>query len=450
MTAVMEPPTAQLAPATPDTVTDLVELYTERRERLVRFGAKLGGGRDQGEDAVQEAITALLSGPRQVLEGGVAPAAFLTNTVKYQALAESKRRGRQVPAGDTIDWQLDAAPPADDLDTLAACMGDPATVDAVDAALAQLPGRQATAIRLRMLTTPPVKVAEIARQLGVTSRRVYEYLTAGMAALAEMRVELPEEGPEPAPVAARSNSFSTVEELTATLNLEHPGEWLGPVPAHETLRRVHGSCSAKRAALAQQAHNAPLTPPMRIRAGSGPDSRAAADAELVATLDREFPGQRVTIAEAEQTLRRIHTTCSLGRARQARTQHNAKLPAPEGVSTDTPSTKSSSEPTGAEIKKASPTVGTAVIAAPATCTVVTPVVAEVWLMGAKPPISCLLVNTDETTGTRDLAAVSMPGAQREITGQLIGEGYRPDGPWVDIDPSGPEAMRKFQRKAEQR
>src|SRR5258705_14007 len=66
------------------------------------------------------------------------------------------------------------------------------------------------------------------------------------------------------------------------------------------------------------------------------------------------------------------------------------------------------------------------------------------LMGPKPPISCLLVHTDETTGSRDLAAVSMPGAQREITGQLIGEGYRPDGPWVDIDPAAPEAMRKFQ------
>lgn len=431
MTAVMEPPTARLNPETPDTVTDLVELYRGRRQQLVGYASKFAGGRDQAEDAVQEAFVKLLTNPEQVRNA----AAFVTAQARYRGQDESVHRGRQVPAGDAVDWQPDTAPPAEDLDTLPACMGDPAVVKAVDAALAKLPERQARAIRMRLLEGK--KVSEIAPVLGVDKTTVYTDLSIGLETLRRMDVPIPgEEGDEPEPATGKA----TMAQLVATLDAEHPGEWINSAKAEETLRHVYGVCSAARAARAQQVHNAPLTAPMRVRAGSGPAARAAADAELVVTLGREFPGRTVTIDEAEKTLRHIHGSCSLGRARQARTQHNAKVaePAkPKAVKAParTPAKKVTPEESPAVRSDVKDDITTSAQGAPT--------VAEVWLLGARPPISCLLVHTDETTGSRDLAAVSMGGAQREITGQLIGEGYRPDGPWLDIDPAAPEAMRKW-------
>lgn len=426
MTAVMEPRTVRLDPETPDTVTDLVELYRERRDRLVRYATPIAGGRDQAEDAVQEAFLNLVRNPtaKRVTAG------LVTTLTKVRALDESVHRGKQVPAGDAVDWQPDTAPPAEDLDTLSACMGDPAVVKAVDAALAKLPERQARAIRMRLLDGK--KVSEIAPVLGVDKTTVYTDLSIGLETLRRMNVPIPgEEGDEPEPTTGKA----TMAQLVATLDAKHPGEWINSAKAEETLRHVYGVCSAARAARAQQVHNAPLTAPMRVRVSKGPEARAAADAELVATLAREFPGRTVTIDEAETTLRREHGSCSLGRARQARTLHNAKVAEPAKP-------KAVKAPARTPAKKATPEVPPAPPAAASG-----PTVAEVWLLGARPPISCLLVHTDETTANRDLAAVSMPGAQREITGQLIGDGYRPDGPWVDVDPAGPEAMRKFQAGA---
>ncbi|MGI5236456.1 hypothetical protein [Dactylosporangium sp. CA-139066] len=191
---------------------------------------------------------------------------------------------------------------------------------------------------------------------------------------------------------------------------------------------------------------------------------------LVDVLAKEFGGRRVSAKGAEELLRATLGACSRARAIEARDAHNSNLDAalaksltkpletqggpnldpldevagrshcrPEGVPTDTPSTKPPADPELAPVVDEAPSAGE-VVESP----VVVPSVAEVWLMGARPPISCMLVHTDETTGTRDLTAVSMLGAQREITGQLIADGYRPDGPWVDVDPAGPEAMRKFQ------
>jgi DNA-directed RNA polymerase specialized sigma24 family protein len=460
MTAVLEP--GQLRPETVDRAAEALRVYEEERAGLVRRAVQFAGGRDQAEDAVQDAFVALLTNPEQVRNA----AAYVKSHSRGWALQESSRRAKQVPVGEAMDWQPDTAPPAEDLDTLAACMGDPAVVSAVDDALARLPDQQGLAVRLHLLDGQPVSA--IAKTMGIGPRDVYRRITAGLEALRAMDIELPTEEPEtmaeepavPARKRRLAAGLPTIDDLTATLDREHPGEWLGPIPAHETLRRVHGSCSAKRAAIAQQAHNAPLTAPMRIRAGQGPEALAAANAELVVTLGREFPGRTVTNAEAEQTLRRVHGTCSLGRARQARVEHNAKVPEvvqPAKVNGSKPANRGAgahgrgnrgdattvalvaAEATPAPASRpAQPTTEAVDLPTPSG-----PTVAEVWLLGAKPPISCLLVHTDETTGSRDLAAVSMLGAQREITGQLIADGYRPDGLWVDVDPTGPEAMRKF-------
>ena len=37
----------------------------------------------------------------------------------------------------------------------------------------------------------------------------------------------------------------------------------------------------------------------------------------------------------------------------------------------------------------------------------------------------------------------MAGALREITGTLVGQTYPPAGPWADVGPTVPKAMRRF-------
>ena len=59
---------------------------------------------------------------------------------------------------------------------------------------------------------------------------------------------------------------------------------------------------------------------------------------------------------------------------------------------------------------------------------------EVWLSQAKMGITCRVVLEDERTSTLDVNSLSIRGAQREITGYLIGHGYSPVGNWeVEAD-----------------
>ncbi len=59
-------------------------------------------------------------------------------------------------------------------------------------------------------------------------------------------------------------SALSVDELAATLAREHPGQVIGKPKALDTLRRVHGSCSADRAIAAKNLHNE------RVAAGDDP------------------------------------------------------------------------------------------------------------------------------------------------------------------------------------
>jgi hypothetical protein len=55
---------------------------------------------------------------------------------------------------------------------------------------------------------------------------------------------------------------------------------------------------------------------------------------------------------------------------------------------------------------------------------------EVWLTQGNLAITCRVVFEDETTDGLDVDAVSMRGAQREITGWLIDQGYTPVARWT--------------------
>ncbi|WP_156764831.1 hypothetical protein [Mycobacterium sp. 1081908.1] len=75
---------------------------------------------------------------------------------------------------------------------------------------------------------------------------------------------------------------------------------------------------------------------------------------------------------------------------------------------------------------------------------------EVWLRQDDEEIVCTVVRDDESTYELDVDALSMRGAQREMTGYFIDEGYEPAGPWQDevAGHDGPaETARRFRPAA---
>jgi hypothetical protein len=71
---------------------------------------------------------------------------------------------------------------------------------------------------------------------------------------------------------------------------------------------------------------------------------------------------------------------------------------------------------------------------------------EVWLRQDDDEIVCTVVRDDESTYELDVDALSMRGAQREMTGYFIDEGYEPAGEWqVEVlGADGPaETSRRF-------
>ena len=72
---------------------------------------------------------------------------------------------------------------------------------------------------------------------------------------------------------------------------------------------------------------------------------------------------------------------------------------------------------------------------------------EVWLSKPNIEITCTVVRDDETTTRLDIDSLSMRGAQREITGWLIRQGYTPAGRWDyetdTADDEGSECVRQF-------
>jgi len=66
---------------------------------------------------------------------------------------------------------------------------------------------------------------------------------------------------------------------------------------------------------------------------------------------------------------------------------------------------------------------------------------EVWLRQGNMEISCMVVREDESTTGLEVESLSMRGAQRELTGYLIDQGYTPAGRW-DY-PEEDEAVRQF-------
>ncbi len=71
---------------------------------------------------------------------------------------------------------------------------------------------------------------------------------------------------------------------------------------------------------------------------------------------------------------------------------------------------------------------------------------EVWLRQEDGEVICTVVDPDESTYELDVDALSMRGAQREMTGYFIDQNYEPVDEWhVEVDGAdGPvETVRRF-------
>jgi hypothetical protein len=72
---------------------------------------------------------------------------------------------------------------------------------------------------------------------------------------------------------------------------------------------------------------------------------------------------------------------------------------------------------------------------------------EVWLSQVNLQVTCRVVAEDESTRELHVDSLSMRGAQREVTGYLIGLGLKPVGRWeieqVDGNGDALETVRKF-------
>jgi hypothetical protein len=67
-------------------------------------------------------------------------------------------------------------------------------------------------------------------------------------------------------------------------------------------------------------------------------------------------------------------------------------------------------------------------------------------------VSCMVVDSDETTTTLDVDALSIRGAEREMTGWLIAQGWKPADRWrtekEDENGADLEVSRRFTKAPE--
>jgi hypothetical protein len=75
---------------------------------------------------------------------------------------------------------------------------------------------------------------------------------------------------------------------------------------------------------------------------------------------------------------------------------------------------------------------------------------EVFLSQRNMQVYCTVAYEDEHTETLDVDALSIRGAQREITGRLIAQGYKPAGRWsieqAEFTPEGDERTVETSRQ----
>jgi RNA polymerase sigma-70 factor (ECF subfamily) len=122
---------------TPSVRRDGLEALLELdRSRLVRIACRILGDRNEAEDVVQQT---LLGAWRALREGEIRqPASYLARAVRWNAIKQRARRGRELPMDEPPDATTESNSPAGRLDALE-----------LERAIASLPSAQQVVIRFR-------------------------------------------------------------------------------------------------------------------------------------------------------------------------------------------------------------------------------------------------------------------------------------------------------------
>ncbi len=75
---------------------------------------------------------------------------------------------------------------------------------------------------------------------------------------------------------------------------------------------------------------------------------------------------------------------------------------------------------------------------------------EVWLSQKNMQVTCTVVHEDEHTEELAVDSLSMRGAEREITGWLIGQGFTPVGRWQSEYDTGPVSRGDYEAEVSRR
>jgi RNA polymerase sigma factor (sigma-70 family) len=410
---------------------DVEALYREKRDRFVGFAARAGRDPHAAEDAVQEAFTKALERP-DVVAGARDLGNVIAVNAKYGALAASADRGRQTPTDAAImQRQADVASPADVAGD-ALCMGDPAVAAKVEEALAQLPDREREAVRRRFLEGQ--KVSDIAAAMGVVSRTVYGLANSGLAKLRAAGVALPDVDGEP----AEPDELDKVSAAVATLTDNERTAIQAVCLDGRTALDIATECGISDSAIYNRVKKGLLK---LGAAGVGVDDLGPTLPPAPNPLP-QIPGVPPALVAALMTLRADYgqtppadvpgpaELCRLygwdkkkaSRARALYVGHRIRPPQAGGRVSRLAKTGVVAAPRRAQVQHAA-------------------VVAEAWLSTSGTDVTCMFVNSDESTTKHPAVFRSMSGAQREITGHLVAEGYRPTSPWTEEGPD--ESFRTF-------
>lgn len=261
-------------------------------------------------------------------------------------------------------------------------------------------------------------LAEAAAGRRVSYRDVTEILTErGMPRTSKVLAAAQRVHNESLPESAPTYSPLAVGRYTSPPPAEHK-------PSTAAAVRQRKPCIVRRAAFLRATYGA--TPPADLPGvgklaqvhGWDPATASYARAAYIEGVDLEAPVR-------PETKRRTRTTVASAEPDTSTTADTAgKDPQPHVPTVavvDLPSPAADAEPAGGQPPK----------------------VAEAWLSWADTQVTCMFVHTDESTTRHPVTFRSMPAAQREVTGLLIGQGYRPDGPWTEDTAEQSESMRRF-------